>query len=131
MEKISNIILAFFFAYSVSFAQDDLFSHVKENFTAGNAAALSASFGDNVNCNILGKENFYSRSQSTVIFKDFFSNYKPKDFSIRHKKTEKNGRIYLIGTYTAQSGEIFRVTIYAKQENETDEIYINQIKIEK
>ncbi|MDR2292525.1 MAG: DUF4783 domain-containing protein [Prevotellaceae bacterium] len=129
MEKISNIILIFFFAISVSFAQIDMFSQIKENFSTGNTAALSASFGNNVTCEILGKNNFYSRSQLTIIFKDFFSTYKPKAFEIRHQKIEKNGRIYLIGIYTTQADEVFRVTIYAKQENET-EIYITQIKIE-
>ncbi|MDR3285904.1 MAG: DUF4783 domain-containing protein [Prevotellaceae bacterium] len=130
MGRILKIILVFFFASSVSFAQSDLFSQIKECFVSGNATTLSTSFGNNVSCNILGKENFYSRSQSAIIFKDFFSNYKPKDFEIRHQKNEKNGRIYLIGIYTAQGGEVFRVTIYAKQETET-EIYIIQIKIEK
>jgi hypothetical protein len=130
VEKISKIILLFFFACSVSFAQDDLFSQIKENFSTGNAVALSASFSNNVNCSILGNNNFYSRSQLAIIFKDFFSNYKPKEFEIRHKKDEKNGRIYLIGIYTTQADQVFRITIFAKQENEA-EIYINQIKIEK
>jgi hypothetical protein len=130
MEKISNIILVFFFASSVSFAQADLFSQIKDNFTKGNATMLSASFSNNVNCNILGKNNFYSRSQLTVIFKDFFSTYKPKEFEIRNKKIENNGIIYLIGTYKTQADEVFRVIIYAKQETET-ETYIIQIKIEK
>ncbi|MDR1984658.1 MAG: DUF4783 domain-containing protein [Prevotellaceae bacterium] len=130
MGKISNIILVFFFASSVSFAQTDLCSQIKESFLTGDATALSASFDNNVNCNILGKNNFYSRSQSAIIFKDFFSTYKPKSFEIRHQKTEQNGKIYLIGIYTTQGGEVFRITIYAKQENET-EIYIIQIKIEK
>jgi hypothetical protein len=130
MVKISNIILVFFFVNSLSFAQVDLFSQIKDNFATGNTTILSTSFGNNVNCDILGKCNFYSRSQLTVIFKDFFANHKPKEFEIRHQKIEKNGRIYLIGMYTTQADEVFRVTIYAKQENE-NETYINQIKIEK
>lgn len=130
MEKISNIILVFFFASHICFAQIDMFSQIKENFSTGNAVALSSNFGNSVTCSMLDKNNFYSRSQLTVIFKDFFSNYKPKEFEIRHQKIEKNGRIYLIGIYTTQADEVFRVTIYAKQENEA-EIYITQIKIEK
>ncbi|MDR0420600.1 MAG: DUF4783 domain-containing protein [Prevotellaceae bacterium] len=130
MGKISNIILVFFFATSVSFAQADLFSHIKENFTTGNATMLSASFSNNVNCNILGKSNFHSRSQLTVIFKDFFATYKPKEFEIRNQKIENNGIIYLAGLYKTQADEIFRVIIYAKQETEM-ETYIIQIKIEK
>ncbi|MDR1348992.1 MAG: DUF4783 domain-containing protein [Prevotellaceae bacterium] len=130
MERISNIILVFFFAGTVSFAQADLFSQIRDNFTTGNAAMLSASFSNNVNCSILGKNNFYSRSQLTVIFKDFFSNYKPKEFEIRNQKIEAGGIIYLIGLYKTQADEVFRVIIYAKQETET-ETYIIQIKIEK
>jgi hypothetical protein len=114
----------------MSLAQVDMYSFIRENFSTGNAATLSTCFGNNVNCNIMGKTNFYSRSQLTIIFKDFFVNYKPKEFEIRHQKTEKNGRIYLIGAYITQADEVFRVTIYAKQENES-EIYITQIKIEK
>ena len=130
MKKITNILLLLLFAYSVSFAQTEVFSKINESFLSGSASALSENFGNNVNCNILGKENFYSRSQSTIVFKDFFATYKPKDFEIRYHKAEKNGRVYLIGTYTSQGGDIFRITIYAKQEIET-EFYIIKIKIEK
>ena len=130
MKKITNILLLLLFAYSVSFAQTEVFSKISETFLSGNASALSENFGNNVSCNILGKENFYSRSQSIIVFKDFFATYKPKDFEIRYHKAEKNGRVYLIGTYTSQGGDIFRITIFAKQENET-EFYIIQIKIEK
>ena len=118
------------FACSVGYAQSELFSKIKESFLSGNTSALSENFGDKINCNILGKENFYSRSQSAIVLKDFFSTYRPKDFEIRHQKTEQNGNLYLIGKYTAQGGEVFRVTIYAKKENEAG-FYIIQIKIEK
>ena len=130
MRRISTIIFVIFFANIVCLAQVSSFSKIKEYFETGSATGLSTSFNSNVNCNILGEENFYSRSQSAVVFNDFFTNYKPKSFEIRHQKIDQNGKIYIIGIYTTQSGEVFRVTIYAKQESES-EIYIIQLKIEK
>lgn len=128
MRKITNILFVVWFTCSVSFAQSEFLSTVKESLSSGNASALSENFANNLNCNILGKENFYSRSQSAIVLKDFFATYKPKEFTIRQQKVEKNGIIYLIGKYTAQGGEVFNITICAKQETE---IYIIQIKIEK
>jgi hypothetical protein len=130
MRRISIIILVLFFANINCFAQLNSFSKVKEYFATGSATNLSTCFSNNISCSILGTENFYSRSQFAVVFKDFFTNYKPKNFEIRHQKIDESGRIYLIGIYSTQSGENFRVTIYAKQESEF-EIYILQIKIEK
>lgn len=130
MKKTVKIFLIFLVANVVSFAQSDLFSNIKASFVQGNSSVLSESFDNNVNCNILGRENFYSRSQAAVVFKDFFEQYKPKTFEIRHQKVETSGRVYLIGKYAAQGGETFRVTIYARHENE-DRLYISQMKIEK
>jgi hypothetical protein len=130
MRRISTILFVIFFANIYCFAQVSSFSKVKEYFEIGNATSLSTCFSNNTNCNILGEENFYSRSQSAVVFNGFFANYKPKSFEIRHQKSEQNGKIYVIGIYTTQSGEVFRVTIYAKQESKS-EIYIIQLKIEK
>ena len=129
MRKITNILLVVLLTRSVCFAQTELFNVIKESFSSGNVLALSENFDNNINCNILGKENFYSRSQSTIIFKDFFATYKPKDFKIQHHKIEKNGIIYLIGEYTTQGGDAFRVIISIKQESET-ELYIIKIKLE-
>ena len=129
MGRITNILLVVLLTCVVGYAQGELYSKIKESFSSGNASTLSDNFGNSINCNILGKENFYSRSQSAIVFKDFFTTHKPKDFEVRYSKNEKNGGLYLIGKYTSQGGKVFRITIYAKQENET-EFYIIKIKIE-
>ena len=53
-------------------------------FKAGNASELSKYINSTVELLLLDKEDFYKKNVAETILKDFFDEYKTKDFVIRH-----------------------------------------------
>lgn len=129
MGRILKVMLFFLFVSTTAYSQLDAFHDIQAHLRTGDAVELAKCFNNTVECDILGTESMYSRSQAVLVFKDFFAKYKPKTFLIQQTKSQRNGSRYAIGAYAAQSGEIFRVIIYAKDIRENVLVY--QLKIEK
>ena len=85
--------------------------------------ALSTYLANTVECDIFGKNNVCSKSQTVQIIKDFFEQNKPKLFVVNHKG-EKGQTKFIIGTYTSTAGKKFRIACMVKQN------MIYQIRIE-
>jgi len=93
---------------------------------AGNAAELSKFMNSTVELLLLDKEDFYKKNVAETILEDFFSNYRTKDFIIRHQGA-KNDAQYAIGNLTTEKGD-FRVYFLLKKVDQ--ELLIHQIRIE-
>ncbi|MDR3350504.1 MAG: DUF4783 domain-containing protein [Prevotellaceae bacterium] len=104
------------------------FDAIETYVQQGNAAALSAWFPDTVECNLLGEENSYSRTQATMILKDFFEKYPPAQFAFKHSSDKRTVK-YAIGLLETQNNEQLRVTILLKDKG--DDLKIQQLRIEK
>jgi hypothetical protein len=93
----------------------------------GDANKLSPWFNTSVQLIILDKENVYSRSQATMIMKDFFKKHPPKDFTIIHEggKPKAHFAIGLLKT----SGQTYRIYLLIKPGN--NKSVIQQLRIEK
>lgn len=93
---------------------------------AGNASELSKYMNSTVELSLLDKEDFYKKNVAEVILKDFFSEYKTKDFSILHQGA-KNDAQYAIGNLKTEKGD-FRVYLLLKKVDQ--DLLIHLIRIE-
>lgn len=95
-------------------------------FKAGNASELSKYINSTVELLLLDKEDFYKKNVAETILKDFFAEYKTKDFVIRHQGGINDAQ-YAIGNLKTEKGD-FRVYFLLKKVDE--ELLIHQIRIE-
>jgi hypothetical protein len=93
----------------------------------GNADKLSEYFDNNVDLKILEKENIYSKSQATILVKDFFKNYKPTNMDLSHEGGPENARFAICNLNTNQGK--FRVYFLFKTINSKS--VIQKFRIEK
>lgn len=93
---------------------------------AGNAAELSKYMNSTVELLLLDKEDFYKKSVAETILRDFFSEYRTKDFVVRHQGA-KNDAQYAIGNLKTEKGD-FRIYFLLKKVDQ--ELLIHQIRIE-
>ncbi len=93
---------------------------------AGNAAELAKYMNATVELLLLDKEDFYKKNVAETILRDFFNEYKTKDFTIRHQGA-KNDAQYAIGNLKTENGD-FRVYFLLKKIDQ--ELLIHQIRIE-
>jgi len=95
-------------------------------FKSGNASELSKYLNSTIELLLLDKEDFYKKNVAETILKDFFSDYKPKDFIIRHEG-HQNETHFAIGILKTEKGD-FRVYFLLKKVDQ--ELLIHQIRIE-
>jgi hypothetical protein len=95
-------------------------------FRAGNATELAKYLNSTVQILLLGKEDFYKKNISETILKDFFSQYRTRDFIIRHQGGTNDAQ-YAIGSLKTDKGD-FRVYFLLKKVD--NELLIHQIRIE-
>jgi hypothetical protein len=112
----------------VSKAQDqaNIPGEISIAFKAGNAAELSKYMNSTIELLLLDKEDFYKKNVAESILKDFFTEYKTKDFTIRHQGA-KNDAQYAIGNLKTEKGD-FRVYFLLKKVGQ--DLLIHQIRIE-
>jgi len=95
---------------------------------AGNAAELSKYMNPTIELILLDKEDFYKKNVAETILKDFFNEYKIKDFTILHQgQGAKSDAEYAIGNLKTERGD-FRVYFLLKKVNM--ELLIHQIRID-
>ena len=131
MRAIKIIILFLFLPYFLP-AQDltseqQVFEGIAKAVKEGQSTDLSAYFASSIECDILGKEDVYSKPQAIQVMKDFFSNYKAKNFSILHKSGKGQAK-FIIGNYATVAGENYRITFFVKQDGTS--YFVQQIRIE-
>lgn len=98
-----------------------------QSLKTGNARVLSTYFNQNVELVVPDSDNVYSRAQAQLIVGNFFSNYPPQSFTVKHHGG-KEGSQYVIGNLGTKKGA-FRVYILLKKDEGKD--YIHQLRIEK
>ncbi len=101
-------------------------SGIAAAFKTGNASDLSKYINSTVELLLLEKEDFYKKNVAETILKDFFSDYRPKDFVIRHEGGQNQAH-YAIGILKTEKGD-FRVYFLLKKVDQ--ELLIHQIRIE-
>jgi hypothetical protein len=95
-------------------------------FKAGDASELSKYINSTVELLLLDKEDFYKKNVAETILKDFFTEYRIKDFTVRHQGGINDAQ-YAIGNLKTEKGD-FRVYFLLKKVDQ--ELLIHQIRIE-
>jgi Domain of unknown function (DUF4783) len=93
---------------------------------AGNAAELSKYMNSTIELLLLDKEDFYKKNVAEAILNDFFTEYKTKDFTIRHQGA-KNDAQYAIGNLKTEKGD-FRVYFLLKKVDQEQLIQVIRIE---
>ena len=102
-------------------------SEISLAFRTGNVEKLSEYLNSTVELVILDREDFYKKNTAETILKDFFSNHKTLEFTIKHQGG-KNDAHYAIGSLKTRNGN-FRVYFLVKQVD--SKALIHQLRIEK
>ncbi|NSL89125.1 DUF4783 domain-containing protein [Chitinophaga solisilvae] len=118
------------FAVSAGSMEDDHtfagpFEDVVGAIKQGDVNALSRYLDNNVEINISGKANSYSKAQAEIILKDFFSKNQVKSFELLHQGGD-NSR-YGIGTL-ATSGGTFRLSFFLQKKGGS--FVLNELRFE-
>ncbi len=127
-----SFILSLFCCFAgLLWAQDPKppFDAIEKNVREGNTTALADYFAATVDCDLLGEEGMYSKTQATMVVKRFFERQVPKSFAFKHYSNDKQSLKYAIGTMQTQAGEALRVTIFIKSNG--DVVTIQQLRVEK
>jgi hypothetical protein len=98
---------------SVLLAQGDVISQVKETIKAGSAKELSRFLNQTVDVTLDGGPQSYSKAQAEFVFRDFFKQHPPGEFTIIHQGTSKGGQTFGIGQYKS-GAETYRVYMKVK-----------------
>ena len=96
------------------------------SFEQGDVEKLSQYFDENIDLTVLQNEGIYSKAQSKVILKNFFSSNSPAKFTSQHQGGSENSR-YVIGNLSS-NGKSYRVYFLFKKSNE--KTIIQKIRIE-
>ena len=79
----------------------DVFTNMKNAIKAGDADQMSKYFNQNLDVNIEGNINAFSKAQAAFAIAEFFKAHPPGDFSIVHKGQSQGGLQYAIGKFTS------------------------------
>ncbi|MCW3462699.1 DUF4783 domain-containing protein [Chitinophaga nivalis] len=109
------------FGNTVAGPFEDVVSAIKQ----GDASSLSRFLDNNVEINIAGKANSYSKAQAEVILKDFFSKNQVKTFELVHQGGE--GSRFGIGTL-ATSGGTYRLSFFLQKKGGS--MVLNELRFE-
>jgi len=118
--KIAGIVavLAFFMASHQAIAQDAIFDPIRDVIKTGSAKEMSRYLNQNIEINIEGNVNTYSKAQSEFVFRDFFKKHPPTSFTIVHKGASKGGQQFAIGRYIS-GNDSYNVLMLVKEVSAT------------
>ena len=95
------------------FGQSDVIDQIKETIKAGSAKELSKYLNQTVDVTIDGKVQSYSKPQAEFVFRDFFKQHPPAEFSIIHQGSSRGGQPFAIGQYKSEA-DVYRVFMKIK-----------------
>lgn len=124
-----GLIYSLLTVFMLSSATVDVpYTAVEKAFESNNAKGLVNLGKDKILINVLGDEGVYSKSQATLVLKNFFTKNPAKSFDYVHKGKGSSEGSFAIGKYMSGGNE-FRVTIHFKKISGT--FKIESLAIEK
>ncbi len=107
---------------------DRMVADIARAVQRGSARDISRFFSNNVDLSMPRAEGTFSKSQSEMILRDFFSRNKPASYSISHQDSLRDGSIYIIGRLSTEDGNTFRCYFLIKKVSES--YFLHHIQIE-
>lgn len=127
VSKILFIVSFFLIAHTGWMHQSDTVEVITKSIETANVKEISKYLNSTVILSILDDENVYSKTQSEMILKNFFSKYPPTQVRLRHTGSSLEGMQYAICTYKTSSSS-FRLFFYMKQTGSST--LINELRVE-
>jgi len=118
------IVIVLFFSCLQLFAQVP--EEIITGFKNGSSEILFKYFNQSIEMVVLDNDDIYSKEQAKQIISRFFSNNKPKKFTILHQGV-KGDSSYLIGKLLTDK-RTYRVYFFVK--GKSPNRYIHQLRIE-
>ena len=129
MELIRTINVIAFIIISLTISAQDqakIPAGISIAIKTGNATELAKYMNSTVELLLLQKEDFYKKNVAETILKDFFSQYRTREFVIRHQGA-RNDAQYAIGNLETEKGGL---RVYFLLKKVGPELLIHQIRIE-
>jgi len=99
-------------------AQETIFDPIRDVIKTGSAKEMTKHLNQNIEINIEGNVNTYSKAQAEFVFRDFFKRHPPTSFSIVHKGSSKGGQQFAIGRYLSDQ-DSYNVLMLVKESGTT------------
>ncbi len=135
MNKKSIIIFITFLALifnplymGASVQSEDVAKEINEAIRTGNARDVAKHFGSTVDLKLPGNEGTYSRNQAELILRNFFSRNPVASFSVHHQRPQRDGSVYVIGTYAAKDGKSYRMYFLLKKISDNMVLHLLQME---
>lgn len=125
--KMRNLFLGLLIVLSTSLFCLPLPSSIVNALKSGNASELAKYMESSIDLSIPENEGIFSKAQSELILKTFFTKHHPNQFKVMNNGDSKNNTHYSIGTLDTSRGQ-FRVYILYKEVNNT--VTILELRIE-
>jgi hypothetical protein len=93
--------------------QSDVIGQIRETIKAGSSKELSKYLYQTVDVTIDGKVESFSKAQAEFVFRDFFRQHPPAEFSVIHQGSSKGGQPFAIGQYKSGT-DVYRVFMKIK-----------------
>ena len=103
--KTRSVILLFAIAFSSFAFKADVIDDIASAIRSGNPKNISNYFIENIDLKVIEQEDVYSKQQTEMILKDFFSKHAVKSYTVAHKSEPKAGSQYVIGTLETTNGK--------------------------
>ncbi len=112
------------------FAQDtgNMVRDISRAIERGNARDMARFFGTNVDLYIPRAEGTFSKSQSEIIIRDFFSRNTPASFTVSRQGSMRDGSVYVIGRLSTNEGHSYRCYFLIK--NISQNFFLHHIQFE-
>lgn len=124
---ITSTIFCFFSFLTNGVQQRDVFDNLAVNFKESNSKEIAAYFSSVVELNILSEEGEYSKAQSELILRDFFSKRSPLSVKVIHRlSSSSNFKFGVLLLQTAKGN--YRISV--SMGNNSNKFLINSIIIE-
>lgn len=111
--KVNTLIALLTLQVFAAFGQNDVINQIRETIKVGSSKELSRYLYQTVDITIEGKVESYSKPQAEFVFRDFFKQHPPSEFTIQHQGSSKGGQPYAIGQYKSGT-EVYRVFMKIK-----------------
>ena len=111
------VLITISFQGALTYAQADVIDQVKETIKAGSAKELAKYLNQTVDVTLDGNApQSCSKAQAEFVFRDFFRQNPPSEFTIIHQGSSKGGQPFAIGQFKS-GGQTFRVFMKIKAIN--------------
>lgn len=107
---------------------DDMAEDIGKAIRNGSAREMARYFGQNVDLYLPRAEGTFSRSQSEIILREFFSRNSPRSYTVVTQGASGDGSVFVIGRFTTRQGQTFRSYILIKKVSQT--YYLHHVQFD-